>query len=87
MKNILEYKEELQKYLKEKNFPYWVEETTDNRLVIEIVWGDWKHDHWRANWLVEEFFKSKNLIVQKEEYTTEEDGSDCYSADHYYWFE
>lgn len=86
MNCILKYKEELQKYFNEKKFPYYVE-IYDNKLFVEITWGDWKHHHLRADLLVEEFFKEKGLTILQEEYTIEEDGSDCYSAEHYYWFE
>ena len=48
---------------------------------VEISWGDWKHDHWRCDWLMEEVgAKSTGVNI------TEEDGSDCYSAIHYYKF-
>jgi hypothetical protein len=85
MKPIISYREELNAYLKTNKYPYGLEETTDNRLVCEIHWGDWKHEHLRLDWLVQEFFEKKGLVVRKEVYVTEEDGSDCYSADRYYW--
>ena len=49
-------------------------------FVVSIHWGDWKHEHLRAKWLIE----NANLghFIRSE--TTEEDGSDCYSADHYF---
>lgn len=54
-------------------------------MKVEISWGDWKHEHLRAKWIV------KNVIglpVKKwEEVVTEEDGSDCYSAVHTVWIE
>jgi len=50
-------------------------------LAFEISWGDWKHDHLRAEYLVE-----KVMPVRKwETVVTEEDGSDCYSGIHYAW--
>ena len=54
---------------------------------VKIEWGDWKHDHLRCNYLVEEFAKANGReIVLKREVVTEDDGSDCYSAKHYYIF-
>ena len=46
-------------------------------VVVDIDRGDWKHDHLRLEWLMEE-----NDFRQIGEVTTEEDGSDCYSAIH-----
>jgi hypothetical protein len=62
-----------------KVYSYELDFDLDNdRLVyIELEWGDWKHDHLRLEWLME-----KNDFRQIGEVTTEEDGSDCYSAIH-----
>ena len=49
-------------------------------LCIEVNWGDWKHDHLRLDWVMKENF---NILMSATE-TTEENGSDCYSAIHYY---
>ena len=54
----------------------WME---NNEVHIEIYWGDWKHDHWRCQYLMEKFG-----YRQKSEVITEEDGSDTYSAHHVY---
>lgn len=48
-------------------------------VCAEITWGDWKHDHLRADWLAEE-----NGFAKMKVEVTEEDGSDTYSATHYY---
>ena len=49
---------------------------------VEINWGDWKHDHWRARYLIEQMgYIHLNTVV------TEEDGSDCYSAVHRFFVE
>lgn len=46
---------------------------------VEIIWGDWKHAHLRADYLMEQFgFKAVD------EYVTEDDGSDTYSSIHKY---
>lgn len=51
-------------------------------VVVSISWGDWKHDHLRADYIVEHDLGGYlfGSVV------TEEDGSDCYSADRYYKF-
>lgn len=53
-------------------------------ICIDINWGDWKHDHLRTKWIVEEVLDMMGFSGQ---YTitddvTEEDGSDTYSAIH-----
>lgn len=49
-------------------------------VAIEIIWGDWKHDHIHVNDLMREAF---GLKMEKET-ITEEDGDDAYSSIHYY---
>jgi hypothetical protein len=62
-----------------------VEESLERKMVaVEIIWGDWKHDHLRIDWLMKESFPNLRSIHTQ---TTEEDGSDCYSAIHYYYFD
>ena len=51
-------------------------------ICVEISWGDWKHDHARADWLITE--KLGGLLMRTD--MVESDGSDCYSAVHYYAF-
>lgn len=52
-------------------------------IKIEIERGDWKHDHLYADYLIKEFLDNNGLhYFQIAEETTEEDGSDCYSAIH-----
>ena len=55
-------------------------------MCIEIEWGDWKHDHLATDWIVSEVIdRYDNLkLVKKTTETTEEDGSDTYSAIHRY---
>ena len=48
-------------------------------VAVEINWGDWKHEHLRAKWLMSEN-GFKHLFTK----VTEEDGSDTYSAIHYF---
>ena len=52
-------------------------------VAVIISWGDWKHDHARADYLVSSRLNGKKIAVD----VTEENGSDCYSATHYYFFE
>ena len=48
-------------------------------LVVSISWGDWKHDHlWARNLMSYLGYKEIGDRV------TEENGSDCYSAEHYF---
>jgi len=47
---------------------------------VEISWGDWKHDHLRVKWLMEEIG-----AVRLGSVVTEENGSDCYSAVHRFY--
>ena len=53
--------------------------STDAAIVVSISWGDWKHDHGWCNDLMGYlgYTEIGNRI-------TEENGSDCYSAEHYY---
>ena len=50
-------------------------------VVVEISWGDWKHEHCHADWLIGDL---GGTLIRTD--VTEEDGSDCYSATHYYVF-
>ena len=47
--------------------------------VVSISWGDWKHEHLWARDLM-----SYLGYVEIGNKVTEEDGSDCYSAEHYF---
>lgn len=50
------------------------------KLFVEVIWGDWKHDHLWVDRLVTTALK----VEYKDEEVTEEDGSDCYSSIHKY---
>lgn len=50
-------------------------------FVVDIHWGDWKHDHARAKWLIEQM-GGYHLISSV---VTEDNGSDCYSAEHRFY--
>ena len=48
-------------------------------IVVDIEWGDWKHEHiWCDNLMGYIGYSVADEVV------TEENGSDCYSAKHYY---
>lgn len=51
-------------------------------LIISVTWGDWKHDHAA----IDQIAKEATHPIKIEEVVTEEDGSDCYSADHYFYY-
>lgn len=52
---------------------------TENKFILHIPWGDWKHSHARTDYLMSLFGFA--LLYEN---VTEEDGSDTYSAYHYY---
>lgn len=54
----------------------------DMELEICVEWGDWKHDHLLLDHIAEEQTHPIDMDVQ----TTEENGSDTYSANHYYYY-
>lgn len=80
MKN---YAEQIELFLMENNMH--VEEVGYNAIsvFVEILWGDWKHDHLRTKYLISEKFPNIQSVCTEE---TETDGSDCYSAIHYFYF-
>ena len=52
----------------------------DDYIVATINWGDWKHDHLRADYLLNNIgYTCIDTVV------TDSDGSDCYSAKHFYY--
>lgn len=55
------------------------------QLSADVERGDWKHDHGRINYLVEQFcIENKYDIVSVDVIVTEEDGSDNYSGTHFW---
>lgn len=76
--------DKLQDYFRKNNL--WVDEICYNhvkdRIEFDINWGDWKHEHMRAKWLLQELFEKLGIVAKINSYTTEDDGSDTYSA-HY----
>lgn len=56
-----------------------------NKIIVEIEWGDWKHEHMFTDDIVEEFLNEHGInIVSQSNITTEDDGSDTYSSRHIY---
>lgn len=55
----------------------WPSNTGLPACIVSIRWGDWKHEHLRAKWLCEQH---GGYVMSSA--VTEEDGSDCYSAEH-----
>lgn len=69
---------------KEKLYAIEVYEDEDkfgNPLVAIEIEGDWKHDHLRAKWLMKEAFGAERVST----IVTKEDGSDFYTAVHYFY--
>ena len=66
----------------QKNGSGLIAEISDSKtltVAIEIIWGDWKHDHAYADYVMKQ-----NGFTKIHEEVTEEDGSDCASSIHYY---
>lgn len=77
---------ELYRYLEDNGiYPSYIRTEYDDineveHTVVSIDWGDWKHEHLRCKYLMLDAGYGCDGTV-----TTNEDGSDCYSADHYYY--
>ena len=85
MKITNEKIKEVHEHLSSENFYtdgiYTDSELPDCIICIDINWGDWKHEHLRLDWLMREI--GATPFGEK---VTEENGSDCYSATHYFAF-
>lgn len=57
-------------------------EKDGNKIIVSIEWGDWKHDHLHAKNIVETAYGDE--LKFDYDYITQDDGSDCYSADYVY---
>lgn len=69
----------IDKYLSDNGI-YGETYKSDNIIIVDIEWGDWKHDHiWCEN-----LMGYIGYSVACEEEVTDENGSDCYSARHYF---
>lgn len=57
----------------------------DDSILVDIDWGDWKHDHLWCDYEVEHFLNSRGYeVLSHDTEVTDEDGSDTYSATHSY---
>ena len=72
--------EEIETYLNDNDmYPDSIYENEGNNIEIEINDGDWKHDHFRCQFLMTKLgYKQLDVMM------TEESDSDCYSAIHIY---
>lgn len=59
----------------ELNYEWWT--NSDGTIDVDVVWGDWKHDHLYLRHVMRE-----NGYIQLYEMVTEEDGDDAYSSIH-----
>lgn len=68
--------EQAEKFFGKRECPYDISEE-DDRIVIYVDWGDWKHDHGYVDNVMREagYIGLSNVV-------TESDGSDCYCAIH-----
>ena len=74
--------QEIYKELQDRGlYPDLYERTIGNEtmIVANVEWGDWKHEHRYLDYIMNELGYS--LYTED---VTESDGSDCYSALHYY---
>lgn len=69
----------ISKYLSDNTLYAEVFVNSEGCPAVSISWGDWKHDHGFCDSLMRYIGYSCDDVV-----VTEENGSDCYSADHYY---
>ena len=68
-------------YLKENGaYPSDVYKNGEDSVSVQIDWGDWKHEHRWCNDLMRYLGYTCG-----DEVVTEENGSDCYSATHYFY--
>lgn len=71
--------QDLYKVLREKDLYPDLSELDNGVIIARIDWGDWKHEH-----------RYLDVVMSELGYTligvdiTEEDGSDCYSAERIY---
>lgn len=69
----------IREYLNSKGLYAGVYQLSEDMVEIEIIWGDWKHDHLYCKHLMEQI-GFERLTVR----VTEDNGSDCYSGIHTY---
>lgn len=72
--------EQVRELFTKMDYHYEIWDEDDGSICIDIRWGDWKHDHENADYIMETAFGLKVT----EEAVTEENGEDAYSAIHTY---
>lgn len=72
-----ELRNKIQKAFKENKMPYDFSILPNLDIEVEVIWGDWKHDHARLVNLMREM--GYNQVGYQ---VTEECGDDAYSATH-----
>ena len=72
----------LDKKFEENRLYFEVYVDWNDDICFQVDWGDWKHEHLRADWIAREFLDTLGFEYRITEQTTEEDGSDTYSAEH-----
>ena len=80
LENAMKLMEEAKKILENNRLYHPVELDENNEIIVEITWGDWKHDHAYVKYLLTTELGLKFTGTE----VTESDGSDCYSAIHYF---
>ena len=69
--------QDIKRIFKENKLCYDYFIRTDGTIQVNVEYGDWKHDHFYLDYIMEHNgYRLKSMIV------TEEDGSDCYSSVH-----
>lgn len=79
LRESLKLAEKARKIFKDKGYYYEIG-TLQGRVSVEIIWGDWKHDHSFVDYVMRNDLGLKKV----DETITEEDGSDTYSSIHYF---
>lgn len=72
-------REIIEKIFRTHNMRYDYNIVSSHKVEVEIVWGDWKHDHIALDQIMR-----KNGFVRVGEQITEESGDDAYSSIHTY---
>ena len=75
--------EELNEYLADNHHRDRVYECTDGRIICEIEYGDWKHEHLWFQKLVKSFFEERGESCNISKMITQESEDDTYSATYY----
>ena len=75
--NIEFYKEDVKRIFKENNLTYEWCVSFDGTIFVNVIWGDWKHDHGFLKYVMR-----KNHYQVISQVVTEENGDDAFSAEY-----